>query len=131
MSTLPVLLIEPHAILRQSITHFLNSADETGLLVSHIGALGELDPAQLGALCPRVILLGATSDLRLVYQAIGHLRRCLPDAAIVVLGLLDSEEYRSAALRAGADRFIAKQNLMVGLLPIIRQVLFAYQERFA
>lgn len=51
------------------------------------------------------------------------LRVAKPDVRVIILTLLDTEAYRSAALRAGADAFISKAALSKNLLPKIYELL--------
>lgn len=50
------------------------------------------------------------------------LRVASPNTRIIILTLLDTEAYRSAALRAGADAFISKAALSKQLLPKIHEL---------
>ena len=50
------------------------------------------------------------------------LRTALPDAKIVVLTLLDTESYRKAAMRSGADGFLSKSSLKQELVPLLSQI---------
>jgi DNA-binding NarL/FixJ family response regulator len=129
MSALAVLLIEAHVLLRQHIAGFLRNADDDSIIVTAIGLLDELEQIQLCALRPDVILLGAESNAAMIDQAIAHVRGCLPAVPIVVLGMLDADEYRSVALAAGADAFLVKETLNVNLLPTIQQTMRAVQQR--
>lgn len=51
------------------------------------------------------------------------MRSALPKAKIVVMTLLDSDSYRKAALRSGADGFVSKSALKQELLPTISQLI--------
>ena len=124
-SALTVLLIEPHPLLRQHIRHFLQSADDADLAVADIAGLCDLDAGTEAALRPHVVLLGANSDVRPACGAIPGLRGRFPEAAIIVLGLLDGDAHRRATLAAGADAFLAKDALLASLLQTIRQVIGA------
>lgn len=50
------------------------------------------------------------------------LRTALPEAKIVVLTLLDTEAYREAAFRSGADGFLSKSSLKQELVPLLSRV---------
>lgn len=51
------------------------------------------------------------------------LRVASPKTRIIILTLLDTEAYRSAALKAGADAFISKAALSKQLLPKIHELM--------
>jgi two-component system NarL family response regulator len=57
--------------------------------------------------------------------AIPRLREAQPGLGIIALTLHDTEGYRQASLKAGADDFVAKARLTDDLLPAIRRVALA------
>jgi DNA-binding NarL/FixJ family response regulator len=60
-------------------------------------------------------------------EAIPRIREVLPAVGIVALTLMDSTDYREAALSAGADDFVAKADLTQALVPSILRVARAHQ----
>jgi DNA-binding NarL/FixJ family response regulator len=50
------------------------------------------------------------------------MKTLLPQTKIIVLTLLDSPDYSQAALAAGADFFVAKENLDADLRPIFAKL---------
>ncbi len=69
---------------------------------------------------PRVILLDLIMPGLAGLYALPRLRQQLPDAAVIVLTLLEGEGYEEAARDAGADGFVPKSKLYTDLIPAIR-----------
>jgi len=72
---------------------------------------------------PDVILLDLVMPGISGLEAIPGFREVVPEAAIVVLTMYDSESYRQAALEAGAQEFVSKSEMVGELLPAIRRVV--------
>ena len=51
------------------------------------------------------------------------LKEGVPDAAIIIVTLLDTLEYRKAAIAAGADAFVSKTVFATELIPTIQRVV--------
>ena len=71
---------------------------------------------------PNIVLVDLTN---LALTAIRHLRRILPNAGIFALAITDLAIYRSAALQAGADKFLSNTNINVDLLQEIKDFHFS------
>ena len=56
-------------------------------------------------------------------ELIPLLRAALPKIGIIALTLMDTEDYRKAALAAGADDFVSKDTMNIDLLPAIQKVI--------
>jgi len=69
---------------------------------------------------PQVILVGLT---------ISRLRDMLSGVGIIALGLLEGDAYRQAAMAAGADDIVVKEELVTDLLPAIRRMTRARRSR--
>ncbi len=72
---------------------------------------------------PDIVLIDLAMPQVSGMEAILRLRAAWPKIGIIALTLLDTNGYRQAALTAGADGFVAKDNLNTKLLPAIRQVM--------
>ncbi|MCH7662934.1 MAG: response regulator [Chloroflexi bacterium] len=55
-------------------------------------------------------------------QLIPLLRKSMPDLGIVALTVHDNDQYREAAMDAGADAFITKSRILQNLEPTIKEV---------
>lgn len=56
-------------------------------------------------------------------EAARELRRLHQELPMVLMSVHDSEILRLAAMQAGADAFVAKRDLTLGLLPIVQRLL--------
>ena len=121
MDPLIVLLVDNSPIFLQSAVRFLEGYAPEQIMLS--GAVHDGAEALVLAehLRPHVVLWGIGMPAQPQLRYLPQLRAVLPQARIIVLGLLD-EGYRQAALAAGADMFLLKDELMATLLPAILDV---------
>ena len=118
-----LLLDDNQAFLRVANT-FLRRQHELTVVGATCGVEEALIRVQ--DLQPQVILIGLD---RPGLEAISRLRKALPGAGIIALSLLEGNTYREAALAAGADDLIRKEELTTELLPAIRRVMGAKRSR--
>jgi DNA-binding NarL/FixJ family response regulator len=55
-------------------------------------------------------------------ELIPLLRAALPKLGIIALTLMDTDDYRKAALAAGANDFVSKNTMNIDLLPAIQKI---------
>jgi len=118
MTPVVVLVVDSSAIFLQSVVRFLEGYPADQILVGGAVEDGGEALALAEHLRPQVVLWGIGIPALPQLQRLPQLRAILPQAQIIVLGLLD-EGYRQAALAAGADLFLLKDDLMTTLLPAI------------
>ena len=99
----------------QPIIHVLGSTIRAAEAASYVG-----DEA------PDVILLGLRDSLR---ADVACLRQDFPEAAIILLGLVDQDRSGVLMLSLGVDSYIDKMNLISDLLPEIQKVMDRRIER--
>ena len=121
MAPLIVLLVDNSPIFRQSVVRFLEGYAPEQVMLSGAVHDGAEALALAEHLRPDVVLWGLGMPAQPQLRYLPQLRAILPQARIIVLGLLD-EGYRQAALAAGADMFLLKDELMATLLPAILDV---------
>ena len=135
MESVRVLLVDDNSTFLRIATRFLEQ-DHAAIppaiprpRVAVVGTAGggEEALAQAERLSPHVILLDLMMPGVGGLEIIPRLRAILPNVGIIALTLLDTSSYRSAALAAGADVFIAKSAMSTDLLPAIQQVMQARQ----
>lgn len=121
MAPLVVLLMDSSPIFLQSVVQFLEGSPADQVLVG--GAAHDAPEALALAvhLRPHVVLWGIGMPALPQLHHLPQLRTIVPQAGIIVLGLLDAG-YRQAALTAGADMFLLKDDLALTLLPAIMDV---------
>lgn len=122
MAPLVVLIVDNSPIFLQSAVRFLEgyAADQVVVGAAVDNGAEALTIAQ--QLRPQVVLWGIGVPALPQLQRLPQLRAILPQARIIVLGLLD-EGYRQAALTAGADVFLLKDDVMTTLLPAIMDLI--------
>jgi DNA-binding NarL/FixJ family response regulator len=121
MEPIPVFLIDSNTTFLRIATRLLLEYYQQHMHV--VGSTAQYDEAlqQAATLKPRVILLGVGQHSLESLQHIPRLREILPRICIIVLGSLDIDIYRQAALDAGADDFVPKAAINHALLPAIQQ----------
>jgi DNA-binding NarL/FixJ family response regulator len=121
MEPISVLLVDDHATFRDIAARFLQAQSDGEVAVVGSAGSGEEALVEGPRLRPQVILL----DLRMPrlggLDVLPALRLLLPEAVIIVLSVIESPEYRQAALDAGADDFVSKTAMTTDLLPAIRR----------
>jgi DNA-binding NarL/FixJ family response regulator len=121
MAPLVVLLVDSSSIFLYSVVQFLEQYAPEQVLLSGAVRDGAEALVLVERLRPDVVLWGIGMPALPQLQRLPQLRATLPQARIIVLGLLD-EGYRQAALAAGADVFLLKDDLTATLLPTIMEV---------
>jgi len=114
------LLVEDQPLARQAIRDFLRSAED----VTWLGAAVDGDELfrLLPELVPEVVLMDISLPGSNGLQLTRKLRALRPETVVVILSDHDNEQYRSAAAACGAAGFVAKQNIGVELLPLLRSL---------
>jgi len=116
-----ILLAEDHAILRDGLCSLF--AGEPDLEVVGDAADGQQAIQQANALLPDLVLMDLSMPRMNGTEAIGAIKRRHPDIKILALTVHKSEEYVRAALDAGADGYVLKDDSRQELLTAIRSVM--------
>ncbi len=127
MKATSVLLVDDNPIFLGIVTRFLQQHEEITVVGGVDGGKEAL--AQAHRLRPDIVLIDLAMPQVSGMEAILRLRAAWPKIGIIALTLLDTNGYRQAALTAGADGFVAKDNLNTELLPAIRQVMGTKQAK--
>ena len=126
MEPVRVLLVDDNLTFLRIAARFLeHELDRVTVVGTATG--GDEALAKAGCLLPEVVLLDLMMPGMNGLEVIPRLKAILPGVCIVALTLLDTSSYRSAALSAGADAFIAKTAMSTDLLPVIQQLIGARQ----
>ena len=125
MNPISVLLVDDSPRFLQAATRFLQEHCADDILVVGAAEGGEEGLNQARRLQPRVVLLDLCMPGMSGLDAIPLLREALPKTCIIALTLFDTDTYRQAAMKAGADGFVPKAALTSDLLPAIRRVVAA------
>jgi DNA-binding NarL/FixJ family response regulator len=115
------MLVDDNPTFLRILSRYLQQYDE----VTVVGTAGGVEEAVAKAehLRPQLILLDLAMPGVSGLDAIPRLRRTLPEVSIIALTLLETDGYRQAALRAGANEFVPKAVMSAELLPAIRRVI--------
>jgi len=114
-----ILLADDYALLRETISHLLNSQPDMEIVAE---AASASDVLRLEGVNPQVILLGMTSSSRGSIAILPELRRQFPDARVLLLCMPEEPSYLRAALAAGAVGYLVKSSSAAVLLEAIRAV---------
>jgi DNA-binding NarL/FixJ family response regulator len=123
MEPLVTLIVDAGPIFLQSLTQFLAEQAPDQIVVGGAVSDGAVALSLAASIRPNVVLVGLASFAQPVLQLLPQLRAILPQASIIVLGVLEANGYRQAALAAGADAFLPKDDLPVTLMPAIMDVM--------
>lgn len=118
--TTKILIADDHTILRAGITTLLNS--EPSLEV--IGEAGNGKDAMHGirTLKPDLVLIDLSMPDTNGTEAIHHIKRRHSEIKVLVLTVHNSDEYVHAALKAGADGYVLKDDTKEELINAIHNV---------
>lgn len=119
-----VMLVDDNSTFLNIATRFLQEHDDVVVVSTATGGKEALAKAQ--DLHPQVILLDLAMPDLPGLKAIPRLRAEVPEARIIALTMLDTDSYREAALRAGAEEFVAKATMSTDLVPAILRVMQAH-----
>ena len=118
-----ILLVDDNPDFLNVIREFLEADGKFRVLDALDSASEALNRARVES--PDAVVLDLGMPEMTGMEALPLLRTALPDAKILVLTLLDTESYRKAAMRSGADGFLSKSKLKNELVPTLRKMLEA------
>jgi len=116
-----VVIAEDHAILRAGLCAML--ATEPDFQVIGEASSGRDAIRMVGKLNPDLLLLDLSMPNSNGTEAINIIKRRYPDTKIVVLTVHKAEEYIRAALEAGADGYVLKDDDQSELFTALRNIL--------
>jgi RNA polymerase sigma factor (sigma-70 family) len=120
MSTLKVLLVEDHVIVRQGVSALLD--EEPDIAIVGEASDGSQALALVQKLRPDIVLMDLSLPGLGGVEATRQMRELFPDVRVLVLSMYDSEEYVFRALRAGASGYVLKQSTSTELVLALRAV---------
>jgi two-component system response regulator NreC len=118
---LSLILIDDHAILRDGLRALLSAESDVELIGEAATVADGI--ALVRRLRPDVVITDMSFPVGSGLEAIGQMRRECDSATIIVLTVHNTAECLRAAMRAGADEFVAKQAPFEVLLRAIRLAL--------
>lgn len=121
MSAIRILLVDDNAAFLRAATRFLSSV--AGVEVVDCAACAAEGLARIAELRPDLVLMDVVMPGMCGFEAVSLIKQGADAPKTIVLTLHNTEAYRSGAKTAGADGFIAKDDL-VGELPPLLESLF-------
>ena len=120
MSTISVLLVDDNPIFLHCAKRFLQKRRDVTVVGTVSGGKWAINLAQ--NLKPDVALIDLSMSDLPGLELIPQLRAALPEIGIIALTLFDTDDYRQAALAAGADGFVSKNTMNTDLIPTIQRI---------
>ena len=116
-----ILIIDDHPIMREELKELLLSEKSYQVLDTEWDSQSALRGAT--ELNPDIILMGLSIQPIGVIETISRIKRQHPAIKIVALTLHDDERYVRAALYAGADAYVLKNDSLTSLLMALDHVM--------
>jgi DNA-binding NarL/FixJ family response regulator len=116
-----VLIADDHAIIRAGLCSLLSTASEAEIVGEAKDGQEAIRMALL--LKPDVVLMDLSMPHINGTEAIAEIKRCEPEIRIIALTVHNTEEYVWAALEAGADGYVLKDDTHSALLAAIDGVM--------
>jgi DNA-binding NarL/FixJ family response regulator len=120
MSAISVMLVDDSPIFLHCAKRFLQKRQDVVVVGTVSGGKWAINLAQ--NLRPDVALIDLSMPDPPGLELIPRLREALPNIGIIALTLLDTDDYRKAALAAGADDFVSKNTMNTDLIPAIQKI---------
>jgi DNA-binding NarL/FixJ family response regulator len=121
MSTLRILLAEDHAILREGIRSLLASVPDVEVVGEAEDGLKAV--AQAKQLQPDLVLVDLSLPLMNGTEVIRQIKLRDPGTRVIVMTVHKSDEHVRAALDAGAEGYVLKDDTYEDMMAAIRSVL--------
>jgi two-component system response regulator NreC len=116
-----IMIIDDHAMFRAGIRALLETQDNIQIVAESSDGLDGLQQAT--KILPHLIITDLSMPNLNGTEAIAAIKKRTPNAKILVLTVHKVEEYIHAALKAGADGYILKDDSHEDLITAIQQVL--------
>lgn len=116
-----VMIAEDHTILREGLRSLLTAEPDLEVVAQAENGRDAVQAANLHK--PDLVLIDLTMPLTNGTEAIRRIKRRHPELKVIALTVHKTEEYIRAALEAGADGYVLKDDSSSDLLQAIRNVL--------
>ena len=121
MPAIRTLIVDDNANIRRRLRGILYVVPEITIVGE--AANGQEAVCKARAVEPDLILMDVKMPVMSGLAATRRIKEERPDTKIVVLGLLDYEEYGEEAKRSGASGYLVKMSIPEELVPIIQHVV--------
>jgi DNA-binding NarL/FixJ family response regulator len=116
-----IVIAEDHTILREGLRALLSAEPDLQVVAEAGNGRDAIRVANL--VRPNLVLIDITMPLTNGTEAVRRIKRRYPEIKLIVLTVHRTEEYIRAALEAGADGYVLKDDPSSELLHAIRNVL--------
>lgn len=116
-----LIIAEDHTILREGLRVLLSSEPDLQVVAEAENGREAIKAANLHK--PELVLIDITMPLTNGTDAVRRIKRRYPEIKIIILTVHNTEEYIRAALEAGADGYVLKDDPSTELMHAIRSVL--------
>ena len=125
VQTIPTLVVEARALLREGITSLLH--DTVYKIVASVASVAEIPMSKFPAGPQMLAILGLCDELSDTLQAIRSLREAVPDAKIVAIGERHGDLDFNEILKGGANAVVFNAGSGEGLLKVFDLTLLGQQ----
>lgn len=117
-----ILLVDNNALFLASAQRFLANFADVESVDTALGGLEALDQLRhhSGPERPDVVLVDVNMPGMNGFEATQRIKALAPDIRVIIVSLHDVAELRTAAIRAGAETFVAKQNFAATLPALLK-----------
>jgi two-component system invasion response regulator UvrY len=117
---LRILIVDDHLIIRQGLKQFVESASENAMTTEACSGQETIKLVQRNA--PDVVLMGITLSTIDPIELLKQIRTDKPKLPILILSILDEEQYCGRLLRAGASGILTQESATSELLDAVTKV---------
>ena len=120
MSTVGVLLVDDHAVVREGYRLLLERAGDIRVLGEAADAAGAI--AQFQALRPQVVVMDIALPGVSGIDALREIRSASPSARVLIFSMYEDAIFAQRALKAGAQGYVTKASAPATLVEAVRAV---------
>ena len=110
---LRILIVDDHLIVRQGLKQFVESASEDIMTAEACTSQETIKLVQRNT--PDVVLMGITLSTIDPIELLKQIRADKPKLPVLILSVLDEEQYCGRLLRAGASGILTKESVPANL----------------
>ena len=115
-----VVLVDDHAVLRESLSHYLSTTDDVHVVAEGMSAEEAVELTQEHR--PDVLLIDVALQGKSGIEAVEQVTQDLPDTKCICLTMHSEPPFLEAALKAGARGYLTKDTATDELVEAIRDV---------
>lgn len=122
-----VIVVDDHEALRRVLGEWLQD------IFPQYGFIGMATARDAISYCvdkvPKAVIMDVDMPGMNGIEATARLKTMMPDIRVVILTIHENGAYKEAALRAGANAYVAKNRLYNDLIPVLSDILEDREQR--